>query len=83
MIDKPLGLAEGESSPLEEATPTSLEDIFNKDPLKLTTQDLTKVVEYFRGARETFLRDDAVKIKNKGQPKEDMKPELTIDDLDL
>ncbi len=78
-------------SPLDEATPDSIEDIFNKDPLKLTEQDLVATVEYFRRARETFLKQDAAKVprsaKGKGAstgvPKQALDAKLTLDDLDL
>ena len=77
-----------ESSPLDEAKPESLEDLFNKDPLKLTEQDLVRTVEYFRAARQTFLKQDAAKIprgaKNKAAPvKQALDQKLTIDDLEL
>lgn len=81
----PLGPAPG-TSPLLEAKVDSLEALFNKDPLKLTLQDRVRTVEYFRKARETFLRDDAVKVtkaKTGGTPKQAMKPTLSLADLDL
>lgn len=56
-------------SPLEEASPLSLEDIFNKDPLQLSTQDLDQVIQYYRDARETFLKEEEVKVQKKATGK--------------
>lgn len=75
-------------SPLDEADAKSLEDIMNTDPLELTKQDRAEVVKYLRRARESFLKTDAAKVprgaKNKPVPvKQDMKAELTLDDLDI
>lgn len=76
------------TSPLAEASPTSLEDLFNKDPLQLTKQDLEQTVIYLRHARETFLKDEAAKPK-KAEPgkapveKKALDQKLTVDDLDI
>lgn len=79
-----------EASPLAEATPTSLEDLFNKDPLLLTEQDITATVLYLRKARETFLKDEATKPKKEDKgpaapkvAKVNLDKTLTADDLDL
>lgn len=76
-----------EKSPLAEASATSLEDLFNKDPLKLTEQDLKDTVNYLRRARETFLRDEKAKPKKiagvKAEPKKALDDKLTIGDLEL
>ena len=78
-----------QTSPLDEADAKSLEELFNKDPLHLTEQDLHQTVLYFRKARETFLKQDAAKVprgaKNNPNPvkKVDLDAKLTIDDLEL
>lgn len=85
-----------EISPLAEASPRSLEDILNDDPLKLTEQDRKEVVTYLRRARESFLAQDSAKLsaaekkdlKAKAEPapkKVAMDPtkQLTLDDLDI
>lgn len=84
-----LGPAEGEISPLAEASPTSLEDLFNKDPLSLTKQDRLQTILYLQRARDTFLKEDAAKVpkakaaKAPAAPKKAMDSQLTLDDLDL
>lgn len=89
MSDLPVP-TQSETSPLDEAKADSLEDLFNKDPLHLTEQDLERTVAYFRQARTTFLAQDATKVpksaKGKASPapvKKDMDVKLTADDLDL
>ena len=83
-------MSDTETSPLDEALPSSLEDLFNKDPLDLTEQDLVLTVAYFRKARETFLKADAAKVprsaKGKAAPapaKVALDNTMTLDDLDL
>lgn len=85
------GLTPQEASPLAEALPESLEDLFNKDPLDLTEQDLMATVLYLRKARETFLKAEAAAPKKgdtrtpavKAGPKATLDQKLTVDDLDL
>lgn len=84
-------LPEVQSSPLDEAIPESLDELFNKDPLELTEQDLVVTVAYFRRARETFLKQDAAKVPKgskkdpakKAAPKVALDAQLTLDDLEL
>jgi len=80
-----------EASPLAEATPTSLEDLFNKDPLHLTEHDIIQTILYLRKARETFLKEEATAPK-KGDTKVAKTPatlksaldtKLTVDDLEI
>lgn len=77
-------------SVLAEASPASLEDYFNKDPLELTRQDRDVIVEYFRKARETFLREEAEgkkpgrrAVAAKSAPKQDLPPDFKLDLGDL
>lgn len=80
-----------ESSPLAEVSPTSLEDLFNKDPLDLTEKDIEATVRYLRKARETFLKEEATAPKKgdtktpavKALPKVALDKTLSVDDLDL
>lgn len=76
-----------ETSPLAEAIPTSIEDLFNIDPLKLTQKNLEDTVAYLRHARETFLRDESAKPKKvaglKAPAKTALDTKLTVDDLDI
>lgn len=76
------------TSPLDEAKPESLEDLFNKDPLELTKQDLERTVAYLRRARETFLREDAAKVprgakKTLTPVKQALDKTVTVNDLDI
>jgi hypothetical protein len=80
-----------ETSPLAEVSPTSLEDLFNKDPLELTEKDIEETVRYLRKARETFLKEEATAPKKgdtkkpavKAGPKVALDKTLTADDLDI
>ena len=76
------------TSPLDEAKPESLEDLFNKDPLELTKQDLERTVLYLRHARETFLRDEAAKVprgakKTLTPVKVALDQTVTVNDLEI
>jgi hypothetical protein len=39
------------TTPLSEASPTSLQDLFDKDPLSLTDSDIEQIVSSLRAAR--------------------------------
>lgn len=39
------------ASPLEEATPDSLQELFDRDPLQLTDSDIEKIVTELRAQR--------------------------------
>ncbi len=45
-------------SPLAEAEPDSLDELYYKDPLDLTDSDLDKIVEDLRAKRALFVRED-------------------------
>lgn len=66
-----------DSSPLSEAKPSSLSEIFSRDPLELTRQDRDQVVKELRRARENFEKEDA-------QPKPSKKSKLeTVEKVNL
>jgi hypothetical protein len=46
-------------NPLEEASPKSLEDVFNADPLELTRQDRDVIVAELRRMREVWVKAEA------------------------
>jgi len=48
-----------EVSPLKEASPESLADLFNKDPRKLSDENVERIVEYFRQGRATWEAEEA------------------------
>ncbi len=84
MTNEPQGLApEPGTSPLEEASPLSLEDIFNKDPLSLTDQDLDRTIAYFRDARETFLKEEETKVRKKATGRVAHSAATKVSDLKL
>jgi hypothetical protein len=62
-----------ESSPLAEASPTSLQEIFDKDPLSLTDEDIDRTVAELRAQRERWEKTEA---KGRGKPKELVKIDL-------
>lgn len=56
-------------NPLKEASPESISELFDKDPLKLTKQNLTTIVERLRADRLQWKKDDQAKRMNKGAKK--------------
>lgn len=51
-------------NPVEEAQPTSLSDLFEKDPLSLSEKDLETIVASLREARKNFNAAPAKKAKS-------------------
>lgn len=76
-------------SPLDEATPESLNDLFSRDPLDLAEPDIEKIVQYLRSARERW--DTAESQGKKSAPraakapaaKVSADPTMSLDDLGL
>ncbi len=53
---------------------SDLSDLMNKDPLSLTKDDLTQIVEYHRKTRENYVAGvKAPKAKAASGPKPDLK----------
>lgn len=48
-----------EINPLQEASPTSLSEIFEKDPLLLTDEEVERVVQEFRAQRKNWIEKEA------------------------
>ena len=48
-----------QSSPLAEADPRSLDELFNEDPLKLTNPDIAGLVAEFRANKHKWAKEDA------------------------
>lgn len=74
------------TSPLSQATPTSLNDVFNKDPEELSEEEITRVIEALRADRLRFVIEDAAKpATRKTAPKKTLQEigTLTLDDLGL
>jgi hypothetical protein len=68
-------------SPLAEANPESLQEIFDKDPLKLTDDDIERVVAEERAMREKWKASERAGSTRK-PPKQEV-PNLSLDDLGL
>lgn len=66
-------------SPLEEANPNSVDELYNKEPLSLTDEELERLVEVYRaqGATNAAL---AANSGRKGKPKGE-RPVIDIDAL--
>lgn len=74
-------------SPLAEAVPESLDDLFSKDPLQLTVSDRALIVASLREARvrwdlaEASGKRSAPKLK--ATPKAAADPKINLEDLGL
>lgn len=67
-------------TPLSQASPESLNEIFNKDPELVSDEDIAKVVAVLRADREKFIQNEK---KPKAAPKAKADDKLTLEDLDL
>ena len=73
-----------EQTPLKEADPKSLEDLFDKDPLNLTDADITKIVAELRLNRAAWAAEEAVKAtkpKRAAKAPKASASKLSLDDL--
>lgn len=71
-----------EASPLLEADPQSLEELFSKDPLQLTEVDIETIVTTLAAGRQQWMQEEN-KTKSKARtakPKSDA-PKLALADL--
>jgi hypothetical protein len=67
-------------SPLAEANPESLQELFDKDPLQLTDPDIDRVVAELRTMRERWALTEK---KGKAPPKKGLATGLSLDDLEI
>jgi hypothetical protein len=65
------------TSPIQQVSPTSLEAIFNKNPLELTDAEIDIIVEAERKARLSW------KPEEKKRSKVDAAPDLKLEDIGL
>ncbi len=75
-------------NPLAEALPDSLDDLFSRDPLKLSEVDLRRIVEELRRMRKNFLLSENAPAKPKKAPKppamaKEAVAAISLDELDL
>lgn len=68
------------SSPLDEARPTSLDELFSRDPDDTDDQDIDAIVEELWRASEKWVVQEATEPATRGRPK---KQKYTLEDLDL
>lgn len=75
-------------SPLSEANPESLQELFDRDPLELSKQDITRIVTELRANRHHFVKEEtrarkAGKKNPGGAAAKATAKRMTLDDLDL
>lgn len=70
-------------NPLEEAKTTSLDELFSRDPLRLTRADLEVMVAQLRIMRDRFLQEEAAPKAPKGPKPKAAKVVLSLSDLGL
>ena len=81
-------MPEAQANPLEEAIPTSLDELFSRDPLKLGEQDIITIVVELRRMRKNFAEAEAKPAKPKKLPKaapldKAIVAQLSLDDLGI
>lgn len=69
-------------SPLEEVEKESLSELFNRDPEKLSDQDLLKIVTALRSQRKQWQLTEAAKTPRGSKAKASAKPSLSASELD-
>jgi len=73
-------------SPLVQASPESLDELFSRDPLELSSQDIDKIVAHLRAQRHQWSADEAAgatKARSKGKKPPAPKEKIALDQLDL
>jgi ferric-dicitrate binding protein FerR (iron transport regulator) len=69
---------------LAEAQPDSLNEVFSRDPLKLSNQDLARVIAELRRARAKWVVEDQAEKKPRVKaPPKAVKLDVRLDDLGL
>lgn len=71
-----------EANPLAEANPESLQEIFDKDPLQLTDDDIERIVAEERSMREKWKLAERAGSTRQKAPKA-VVANLSLDDLGL
>lgn len=66
-------------SPLAEAEPNSLQELFDKDPLNLTDPDIERIVTELRAQRDRWVKTEA----KTGHKKKAAPANISLADLDL
>lgn len=73
------------SNPLDDIQVGSLEELMNRDPLKLTDQDLLTIINSLRAARKNFMEVEAQEKKPRAKktPKTAASASISLEDFDL
>jgi len=72
--------------PLDQASPESLDELFSRDPLQLSDQDLDRIVAHLRAQRNQWKQEEASGAKQskaKGVTSSGPKEKVSLDMLDL
>ena len=75
-------------SPLTEATSTSIDELFSRDPLDLSDRDIAQIVDTFKKKRllweqeETTAQREGRRTRTPKQPKEAAK-NISLDNLNI
>lgn len=69
-----------QNSPLQEANPSSLDELFSRDPLKLQEQDIQMIVQNLRERRKEWLAAEAAGKKK--APKTASGEKISVSSLD-
>ncbi len=69
-------------NPLAEAEPSSLDELFSRDPLGLSDQDISSIVRELRRQREKWLAEPEKKAAKKPASKP-VKLDVSLDDLGI
>lgn len=71
------------SNPEIGTTENTLQELFSRDPLKLSDQDIGVIVAKFREQRAKWNTSQAAEPKVAKAPKASKKPAITLTDADL
>lgn len=75
------------ASPLPEADPISLDELFDRDPLELTKANIEQIIQSFRAQRLTWEQEEKAAAKTGRKPSTKISKEaaakLTLSSLDL
>lgn len=70
------------SQSIESAKAPTLDELFNRDPLSLLDQDIDRIIESLRAARDKFAAEEAATVKAPAK-KVAAPAQLSIEDLDI
>ena len=68
------------TDPLEEASPTSLEELMNRAP-QISDTEADQIIAYLRAQREKFAQQEAAPKVKKAPKAKGPKPTLSVDEL--